>query len=47
MTTTIHGISIKQKINNYTDSETTMTRRILRNSWNGQYAIGSVNGQKR
>ena len=47
MTTTIHGISIKQTINNYKDSETTLTRRILRNSWNGQYAIGSVNGQKR
>ena len=31
MTTTMHGISIKQKNDNYKDSETTMTRRVLRN----------------
>ena len=45
--TTIPGISIKQTINNYKDSETTMTRRLLRSSWNGAYATGTVNGQKR
>ena len=47
MSTSIPGISIKQTVNNYKDSETIMTRRLLRSSWNGSYATGTVNGQKR
>ena len=38
------GYSPKQTTNNYKDSGQTMTRRILRSSWNGAYASGKVNG---
>lgn len=38
------GISARQTINNNKDSEMTMTRRVLRDSWNGAYATGTVNG---
>ena len=38
------GISPKQTINNFKDSEMCMTRRVLRDSWNGAYATGTVNG---
>jgi len=41
------GISPKQTINNYKDSNQVMTRRILTNSWNGAYASGTVNGRNR
>ena len=42
-----NGFSAKQTINNYKDSENTMTRRVLRSSWNTAYATGSVNGHSR
>jgi hypothetical protein len=41
------GISPKQTVNNYKDSEQTTTRSILRDSWNTQYATGSSNGKNR
>lgn len=41
------GYSPKQTINNYKDSGQTLTRRILRSSWNGQYATGRYNGLNR
>ena len=43
----IQGISPKQTVNNYKDSDQVMTRRVLVNSWNGAYAAGSVNGYQR
>lgn len=43
----IQGISPKQTVDNYKDSNQVMTRRILRNSWNTQYATGTVNGHAR
>ena len=45
--TIITGISPKQTMNNNKDSEMTMTRRVLRDSWNGRYATGKVNGYGR
>ena len=42
------GISPKQTINNYKDSEATATRTILRRSWNTLYARDDgINGRKR
>lgn len=41
------GISPQQTITNYKDSEQTMARRVLRDSWNTPYATGTVNGKKR
>jgi len=41
------GISAKQTMNNNKDSEMCMTRRVLRDSWNGAYATGTVNGYGR
>lgn len=41
------GYSPKQTITNYKDSEQTMVRRIVRNSWNNQNAVGTINGNKR
>lgn len=41
------GYSPAQTITNYKDSEQTSIRRILRNSWNNQQAVGTVNGNKR
>jgi len=43
----IPGYSAKQTITNFKDSESTMTRKILRDSWNTRYATGTVNGQNR
>jgi len=42
-----NGYSPKQTVLNYKDSEQTRIRRVLRNSWNTQYAVGTVNGHKR
>jgi hypothetical protein len=41
------GISAKQTITNFKTSEHAMARRILRGSWNGQYATGASNGVRR
>jgi hypothetical protein len=41
------GIAPKQTITNYKSSEETMTRRVLRDAWNTQYATGVVNGRNR
>lgn len=43
----IQGISPKQTSNNYRTSEHTALRRILKNSWNTNYARGNVNGLNR
>ena len=40
-----NGISSKQTINNYKDSEQVATRSILRRSWNTKYATGTVNNR--
>ena len=42
-----NGYSPVQTINNYKDGEQTTIRSILRKSWNGQNASGTVNGHKR
>lgn len=42
-----NGFSPVQTITNYKDSEQTTIRRILRNSWNNQQAVGTINGKKR
>ena len=42
-----NGYSPAQTITNYKDSEQTSIRRILRNSWNNQQAVGTVNGNNR
>ena len=42
-----NGYSPKQTITNYKDSNQVMIRRILRNSWNTQNAIGVINGKNR
>jgi hypothetical protein len=42
-----NGYSPAQTITNYKDSEQTSIRRILRNSWNNQQAVGTINGNKR
>lgn len=47
MSAPLRGISPKQTINNQKDSESTMTRRILRSSWDPAYASGTINGYKR
>jgi len=41
-----NGYSPIQTVNNYKDSEQVMTRRILRDGWNGGYASGTYNGYK-
>ena len=43
----MNGYSPQQTITNFKDSEQAMTRRILRTSWNTQYARGTVNGYGR
>ena len=43
----IQGISPRQTVNNYKDSNQVMTRRVLRDSWNTLYASGTVNGNNR
>ena len=47
MNNIICAISPKQTITNHKDSDDVMSRRIIRSSWNNQYATGIVNGQKR
>lgn len=42
-----NGYSPAQTVNNYKDSDQANIRTILRRSWNGQYASGTVNGHKR
>lgn len=42
-----NGYSPQQTVLNYKDSEGARIRRILRNSWNTQYAVGKVNGYNR
>jgi hypothetical protein len=42
-----NGWSPQQTILNYKDSEQTRIRRVLRSSWNTQYATGKVNGYNR
>jgi hypothetical protein len=42
-----NGFSPKQTVTNYKDSDQTMTRRILRSSWNTRNATGAVNGRNR
>jgi len=41
------GISSKQTINTYKNSEDVMTRKIIIKSWNNNYASGNVNGYSR
>lgn len=43
----LKGYSANQTITNYKDSEQTMTRRVVRDSWNTSYATGKVNGYNR
>ena len=47
MNNIISGISPKQTITSYRDSEGTMIRRVIRSSWNNPYATGVVNNHKR
>lgn len=41
------GIAPKQTLTSQRDSETVMTRRVVRQSWNTAYATGTYNGYKR
>jgi len=41
------GISPVQTVNSFKNSGDVMSRRIIRNSWNGAYASGVVNEKKR
>jgi hypothetical protein len=43
----VPGYSPQQTITNYKDSEQTMTRRVLRKSWNTAYALGTYNNKSR
>jgi hypothetical protein len=43
----IRGISARQTVNNYKDSQQISTRTILRNAWNTAYATGTFNGRTR
>lgn len=43
----IKGISTKQTLTNFKSSEETMTRKVLRNSWNTAYASGTYNNNHR
>jgi hypothetical protein len=42
-----NGYSPQQTHTNYKDSDQVMIRRVLRTSWNGQNATGTVNGHNR
>jgi hypothetical protein len=42
-----NGYSGRQTLGNYQNSESAMSRRILRSAWNTQYATGQVNNYKR
>ena len=41
------GISPKQTVNNYKGGDESLSRRVLRSSWNQQNATGTINGYKR
>lgn len=42
-----NGYSGKQSVTSKRDSESAMTKKIVRSSWNTPYATGEVEGQKR
>jgi hypothetical protein len=42
-----NGISPKQTVNNYKGGDESLSRRVLRSSWNQQNAVGTINGQSR
>ena len=42
-----NGFSAKQTIGNFQSGEHSITRKILRDSWNTAYATGVVEGRKR
>ena len=42
----VQGISPKQTITNYKDSNQTLLRRVVRKSWNTAYATGTYNNRK-
>lgn len=42
-----NGYAPKQTITNYKDSEQVMSRRLLRDSWNGRNVSGPINGYDR
>lgn len=42
-----NGYSGRQTLGNYQNSESAMSRRILRSAWNTQYANGTVNNYNR
>ena len=41
------GYSAKQTITSFKDSDQTLARRVIRSSWNNQYALGKVNDNNR
>lgn len=41
------GISPKQTVNNYKGGDESLSRRVLRSSWNQQNAVGTINGKNR
>lgn len=42
-----NGYSAKQTVNSKRDSESALTRKVLRSSWNTPYATGTYAGNKR
>lgn len=42
-----NGHSSKQTVSSKRDSESALTRKVLRSSWNTPYATGTVEGEKR
>lgn len=42
-----NGISPKQTVNNYKGGDESLSRRVLRSSWNQQNATGTINGHNR
>lgn len=42
-----NGISPKQTVNNYRGGDESLSRRVLRSSWNQAHASGTVSGQSR
>jgi hypothetical protein len=42
-----NGISPKQTVNNHKGGNEALSRHVLRNSWNQQNAVGTINGYKR
>jgi hypothetical protein len=43
----MNGISPKQTINSFKNSDDVMIRKTIRHSWNNPYAVGQVNGYNR